>query len=172
MTISQRITAAIELLALQPDDQVLEIGCGNGVAAALVCERLEGGHLVSIDRSEKQIRLARERLRPHLQAGRASLQVMPLESARLGDAQFDKIFAINVNCFWLHYEQPLATVRRLLKPDGAFFMFYEHPTTAKQREVAPVLRANLAQSGFAIQREVTTGPVYCLMSSLQAEEGV
>lgn len=172
MTIPKRISAAVEHLAPQPDDQVLEIGCGNGAAAALVCERLVGGHLVAIDRSEKQIRLASGRLRPHLQAGRASLQVAALESAPLGDARFDKIFAINVNCFWLRYEQPLAVVKRLLKPDGAFFIFYEHPATAKMIEVAPVLRANLVQSGLAIWQETMSGPVYCLASWPQTKEGV
>jgi protein-L-isoaspartate O-methyltransferase len=169
MTIPQRIAAAVEHLAPQPDDQILEIGCGNGAAAALVCERLEGGHLVAIDRSEKQIGVARERLRPHLQAGRASLYVMALESASLYHAKFDKIFAINVNCFWLRYEQPLAAVKQLLKPDGMFFIFYEHPTTAKMVEVAPVLRRNLVASGFAIRRETMSGPVYCLASSPQIE---
>ena len=171
MTIPKRVAAAVELLAPQPNDHVLEIGCGNGAAAALVCERLYGGSLVAIDRSEKQIGLARERLRPYLQAGRASLQVGALESAPLEDAQFDKIFAINVNCFWLRYEQPLAVIRRILKPNGAFFIFYEHPTTAKMIEVAPVLRTNLVQSGFAIRQETMSGPVYCLASSPQAEEG-
>lgn len=171
MTIPKRIAAAVELLELQPDDHILEIGCGNGAAAVLVCERLAGGHLVALDRSEKQIRLARERLRPYLQAGKVSLRVTALESASLDDAKFDKIFAINVNCFWLRYEQPLAVVMRLLKPDGMFFVFYEHPAAAKMIEMAPVLRTNLVESSFTIRQEVTTGPVYCLVSSPQSEEG-
>ncbi|MCK6629158.1 MAG: class I SAM-dependent methyltransferase [Anaerolineae bacterium] len=165
--IPQRIAAAVELLAVQPGDHLLEIGCGNGAAAGLVCERLGEGQLVAIDRSEKQIDLASARNRAHLESGKLILHALALESARLDEARFDKIFAINVNCFWLHSEEPLAAVKRLLKPEGTFFIFYQQPTPAKMREVASVLRANLAHAGFVIKNETETEQVYCLASILR-----
>jgi protein-L-isoaspartate O-methyltransferase len=30
----------IERMKVRPDDRVLEIGCGHGIAASLICERL------------------------------------------------------------------------------------------------------------------------------------
>ena len=157
---------------MQPHDHVLEIGCGNGTAAGLVCERLGDGRLVAIDRSETQIRLASERNRAHIKSGKLSLHVMDLESATLSDVHFDRVFAINVNCFWLCYERPLCVVKRSLKPHGTFFMFYQQPTTARMREVSAVLRNNLVRAGFAIKHETVTGQVYCLASTLPAREGM
>ena len=93
-----------------------------------------------------------------------------LESAILPEAPFDTIFAINVNCFWLRADEPLAAVRRLLKPDGMFYVFYEHPTAAKMRDVAAVLRTNLVRAGLTIRDETATGPVYALASTLTAHE--
>ena len=50
---------------------MLEIGCGNGVAAWLVCERLTSGRLTAIDRSAKAIATARQRNADHAAAGKA-----------------------------------------------------------------------------------------------------
>jgi hypothetical protein len=49
--VPERIRWAFETLAIEPDDRLLEIGGGPGVAASLVCERLDRGSLLLIDRS-------------------------------------------------------------------------------------------------------------------------
>jgi trans-aconitate methyltransferase len=57
--VSDRLRAVVDRLDVQPGDRILEIGCGHGVAATLVCERLgESGRLTAIDRSPKMIEAA------------------------------------------------------------------------------------------------------------------
>jgi protein-L-isoaspartate O-methyltransferase len=67
--VPERVRWAVEALAVQPGDRVLEIGCGSGVAAAMVCGRLVERRMLAIDRSSIQIERARRRNEPHLASG-------------------------------------------------------------------------------------------------------
>jgi Methyltransferase domain len=68
---SDRIAWAVEILDVGPDDRILEVGCGHGVAVSLVCEHLDRGRITAVDRSPKMIEMARTRNRAW-GAGRAS----------------------------------------------------------------------------------------------------
>jgi hypothetical protein len=50
-TIPERIRWAVETLDIMGSERVLEIGGGPGVAASIICERLESGSMHLIDRS-------------------------------------------------------------------------------------------------------------------------
>src|SRR5215203_4347097 len=71
---SERFVWAVDALALDPADRVLEVGCGHGVAVSLVCERLKSGRITAIDRSKKMIEIAARRDRERVAAGRAVLK--------------------------------------------------------------------------------------------------
>ena len=124
---SERLRSIVEQLDIRPDDRVLEIGCGHGVAATLVCERLEGGHLTAVDRSAKMIRAATRRNAAHIEAGRARFLVAPFEELDLGDHRFDKIFAIRVGLFHRDPKRARSIVDKWLAPGGAVFVFFDPP---------------------------------------------
>jgi ubiquinone/menaquinone biosynthesis C-methylase UbiE len=125
---SERLRSIVEQLTIRPGDRVLEIGCGHGVAATLVCERLEGGHLTAIDRSEKMIEAATRRNAAHIEIGRAEFLVSSLEDLTLGDRRFDKIFAVRVGLFHRDPERARSLVERWLAPGGALFVFFDPPS--------------------------------------------
>lgn len=125
---SERLRSVVERLDVRPDDRVLEIGCGHGIAATLVCERLEEGHLTAVDRSEKMIQAATRRNAAHVEAGRAEFLVANLEELDLGERRFDKVFAVRVGLFHREPERARSMVERWLAPGGAVFVFFDTPT--------------------------------------------
>ena len=80
---------------------MLEVGSGHGVAAALVCERLDGGRLLALDRSATMTATAHRRNRASVEAGVAEFRTTTLaRDADLAPASFDVVFAVNVSLFW------------------------------------------------------------------------
>jgi ubiquinone/menaquinone biosynthesis C-methylase UbiE len=125
--VSERLRAIVDRLDIQPTDRVLEVGCGHGVAATMVCERLDGGRLTAIDRSAKMIAAAAHRNAAHVEAGVAEFLVASLEDLDLGDRLFDKIFAVRVGLFHREPERARSLVERWLAPGGEVFAFFDPP---------------------------------------------
>ncbi|MGH3146708.1 MAG: class I SAM-dependent methyltransferase [Rubrobacter sp.] len=125
---SERLRSVVEQLDIRSDDRVLEIGCGHGVAATLVCERLEEGRLTAVDRSGKMIEAATRRNAQDVEAGKAEFFVATLEDLDLGDRRFDKIFAVRVGLFHRDPERARRSVERWLAPGGRLFVFFDQPS--------------------------------------------
>jgi SAM-dependent methyltransferase len=82
-------------LDIRPADTVLEIGCGNGRAASLICERLGRGRLTAIDRSKTMIAAARERNGAHVDSRKVCFEAVALADADFGRHAYSKILAIS-----------------------------------------------------------------------------
>jgi cyclopropane fatty-acyl-phospholipid synthase-like methyltransferase len=154
--IPERIRWAVEMLAIERRDRLLEIGGGPGVAASLVCERLDGGSLLVIDRSATAIERTRRRNAEHLASGRLAVETVDVADFDSGTARFDKVFAVNVNVFWTTAAtDELARIRRALDHDGRFFLFYETPSAARARQAVGRAARALQANGFAEPRPVS-----------------
>ncbi|MBF9130840.1 methyltransferase domain-containing protein [Plantactinospora sp. S1510] len=141
---------AVELMNVTPQDRLLEIGCGRGVAASLVASRLGTGRIVAIDRAATMARLATERNAHHINSGTAEIRCAEFESVDVPNRYFTKIYAVNVNLFWLDAAaQQIDRMRSLLAAGGRLYVFGERPMsvhpTANLTSTERLLRAQ----GFA-----------------------
>jgi ubiquinone/menaquinone biosynthesis C-methylase UbiE len=129
--VSERLRAAVERLDVQPGDRVLEIGCGHGVAATFVCERLGYGHLTAIDRSPKMVEAAARRNAGCVDAGKAEFLVAWLEEVDFADRRFDKIFAARVGLFHREPERARSLAERWLAPGGLIHAVFDEPSQTR-----------------------------------------
>jgi SAM-dependent methyltransferase len=153
---AERLVWAVETLGVRPDDRVLEVGCGHGVAVSLVCERLDGGSILGVDRSARMIEMAARRNSAHVASGRASFQVGALHEVDLDGARFDLVFAVHVPVLLRgdpHRE--LAIVRAHLVPGGRFALPFQPLDPATTEPTVRRLAGMLEAGGFTVvQRHV------------------
>ena len=141
-TIPPRIRWAVELMDVQPGDHVLEIGCGPGAGAELICQQLETGKLFAIDRSESGVDRTKRRCAQYVESGRLTVRQIDLATLRVPVKRLNKVFAFNVNLFWVRAcADEVALLHERVVPGGAVYLFYE----AAQRELVP----NIVKKGSA-----------------------
>ncbi len=150
-----RVTWAVRLIDPRPDAHLLEVGCGPGVAAELICDRLTTGTLLAVDRSEVAVRRAAARNAGHVAAGRLRVQQAALETLDVRP-EFDVAFTIDVNVFWTRPDGPgLGVLAGALRPGGRVHVLYGAggPTTG-ERVTAPVTAA-MSAAGLTDVRVVS-----------------
>lgn len=71
------------------------------------------------------------------------------------DASFDKVFAVNVNVFWIPPHAPSSPSSAVLAPGGRLFLVCETPGRERARHAVERLNAILEAQGYA-EPEVTS----------------
>jgi SAM-dependent methyltransferase len=116
---------AVGLLDVRPDDRVLEIGFGPGVAIHEIARRATNGLVVGVDHSEVMVRQATRRNAAAVREGRVDLRLGPAEHLPAFDAPFDKILAVNSLMFWDDPVARLKELRALLTAGGRIAIAYQ-----------------------------------------------
>jgi trans-aconitate methyltransferase len=155
-----RIQVAVDAVDPAPDARVLEIGCGPGVAMALLCERLVDGHVTGLDRSATAITRAEKRLARYLDDGRADLQHRDLARFHGDGRPFDVVFAVDVNVFWTGpAEAEAARLRDLVDDAGVVHLFFTAPEGVDGSRTADGAVAALERAGFSAESAEVDGVV-------------
>lgn len=149
--IPPRIKWAVDYMDVQPNDQVLEIGCGPGAGAELICAKLETGKLFAIDRSESGVDRTKRRNAKHVEAGRLTVRQIDLATLRVPVKRLTKVFAFNVNLFWVRdCADEVALLHERVVPGGSVFLFYEATRPDQVPEMAKKASQSLVDGGFRV----------------------
>jgi ubiquinone/menaquinone biosynthesis C-methylase UbiE len=120
---------AVAQLDVQPNDHILEIGFGPGLAIEQAARLAVNGLVAGVDYSDVMLAQASARNKAAIQQGRVDLKLASAESLAFPDGAFDKVFAVNA----LHISSDPAAafheIHRVLKP-GGFLAAIEQPRSA------------------------------------------
>jgi len=125
----------IAKLQLRGDEAVLDIGCGDGRATALIAERLPKGSVLGVDKSASMIALAAEQFPP---AAHPNLTFRQMDATRLDlPRAFDVAFS-SAALHWVEdHEAMLRGVHRCLRRRGR--LLFQMGGRGNAAEVAAVV---------------------------------
>ena len=100
------------------------------------------------------------RNREHVRKGKAAFEAIALGDGDLGDEAFEKAFAVNVRLFRAEAAREAEVLRRALTPNGALYLFQQHPSANRTRAVTDELKVALERNGLVVREveEVGSGP--------------
>ena len=151
----------IELLDVRPDDKVLEVGFGPGVAIQLLLERVPTGSVAGVDQSQEMVRQAAVRNADALRNRRVDLRYGSVERLPFADQTFDKALAINSMQAWPNARAGLREIERVLKHGGNVALGF----TANSGQPKEGVANSLAAVGFAQARIVDRSKLFCAIAT-------
>ena len=129
----------VRLLDPQPDERILDLGCGTGTLSAVIAD--SGAKVVGIDAAESMVTQAREHY-PNIEFAVADAREYE------PDGSFDAVFS-NAALHWIpaaDHDAVLSVVGSALGEDGRFVA--EFGGRGNVRRVERAVRAELAQRGY------------------------
>lgn len=171
--VPERIRWAVDQLGAAPGHRVLEVGCGPGVALALLVEQVTAdgadGTVLGVDRSATAVERSRARNADAIARGALALRRVDLadlagqgaagpdlEGGR--DGRFDRVLAVNVNVFWTSdADRECATLADVLRPDGELLLVFDGPGPGGVRDVGPGIAARLLAQGLSAEVRLHPG---------------
>jgi SAM-dependent methyltransferase len=145
---------AAELLEVRPDDRVLEIGFGPGIAIKELSARAPDGYVCGLDHSALMVRQAARRNAKAVRRGQVDLRLGSVDELPDFDAPFDKVLAVNVSGFSDGPAERLENLRRVTSRGGRIALAFqprgpgatdEAATTAGQEFVTKLRDAGFSQ---------------------------
>lgn len=122
----ERFRWAVEILNVKPDDYILEIGCGVGLAVEAVAEHLITGKITAIDKSPAMIEKAIGRNQKNIEQDKAKFVRSELLGFKELHAKYNKVFSFNVNVFWTakSISREISIIKSILLKKGLIYIFY------------------------------------------------
>ena len=149
--------ATLTALALEPDDQVLEVGFGPGDLISRMAPLVPAGSVSGADFSPEMVALCARRFERSTRSGRIELRCASAEALPYGDSRFTKACTVNTVYFWSDPAVPLREFRRVLVDGGRLVLSFSPRSTMQNLGVAQhgftlydpdQIRALLGDAGF------------------------
>jgi ubiquinone/menaquinone biosynthesis C-methylase UbiE len=151
-----------DLMDVQPNDHVLEVGFGNGANIGLLAERASNGHVAGAEISKTAIEMASKKNAQAIAEGRVALHQASGGALPFNDGTFDKACTVATAYVIADPGAVFKEMHRVLKPGGLaavtfpirenFMRFKPAATVGFHLHELADLEAAFRQAGFTETR--------------------
>jgi ubiquinone/menaquinone biosynthesis C-methylase UbiE len=111
-----------EQMNIRADDQLLEIGFGNGFYLQEAARLADQGFVAGIDFSEQMVAEARQRNQALIDQQKIEIRLGEISALPYPADHFTKIYTLNTIYFWPEPEQDIREIYRVLRPGGFVYL--------------------------------------------------
>lgn len=112
----------LQHLAITPDDNILDIGCGGGANIARMLDMAPEGKVCGLDYSALSVEKSIKHNRKAVADKRTEIKQGSVSQIPYPDNTFHIVTAFETVYFWPDFINDLKEVLRILKPGGTFFI--------------------------------------------------
>jgi ubiquinone/menaquinone biosynthesis C-methylase UbiE len=109
---------AVEMLDLQPTDQVLDIGFGGGVTIEKMLTTIDTGKIYGVDFSQEMVDKAKHKFKSAIESDQVSIEFADVRALPFEENTFDKVCTVNTIYFWAEPLASLQEIKRVMKHGG------------------------------------------------------
>ncbi|WP_020406595.1 class I SAM-dependent methyltransferase [Hahella ganghwensis] len=147
----------VNLLALEPHHEILEIGCGPGLALKECTKTVTTGRVIGIDYSNVMVGQAQRRLSPEIKKGNTEVRLACLDQLTRELSGFDRVFSLNVVQFFPDLEEAFKQIYACLDINGMAATTFQprtkNPTREQAISMALKIHAAMSNAGFTDIRD-------------------
>ena len=124
-----------DLMSVQTDDRILEIGSGTGKLINKMALKIDNGLIEGIDFSSEMVSIARKRNKQNIAKEKVKIVEGNFDEISYEKDSFTKACSVNTLYFW---PSPASTTKKLaeiLKPGGKLILAFEDIEQLKQRKL-------------------------------------
>jgi len=124
-----------ELMSVQADDRIIEIGFGTGKLIYKMAQQIDKGLIEGVDFSKVMVSIAQKRNKKNIAKGMVKIFEGNFDKIPYEKEKFSKACSVNTIYFWSAPAHTAAKIADILKPNGKLILAFEDIEQLKQRNL-------------------------------------